>query len=74
MDPILQQSYAFDNKEAELELGCIGTLIYNSTGTVVAGLSVSAPIERRRDDRNPKLISAADKISARLGYKSSYRK
>lgn len=69
LQTVLQQNYAFDNEEAETGVGCIGTLIYNSTGKVVAGLSVSAPIERRRDEWIPKLISAAEKISARLGYK-----
>lgn len=65
---ILQQNYSFDNEEAELGVGCIGTLIYNSVGKVVAGLSISAPIERRRKDWIPKLTSAAEKISAHLGY------
>ena len=69
LQTVLQQSYAFDNEEAELGVGCIGALVYNSAGKVVAGLSVSAPIERRRDDWIPKLISAAEKLSARLGYK-----
>ncbi|WP_300988259.1 helix-turn-helix domain-containing protein [Thiocapsa sp.] len=40
--------YALDNEEAELAVGCIGVLLYDSTGNVSAGLSVSAPIERRR--------------------------
>jgi len=57
-----------DNEEAEIGVGCIGALVRNSAGAVVAGLSVSAPIERRSDDWIPKVIAAADKLSARLGY------
>jgi len=63
-----QQKYSLDNEEAEYGVGCIGTLIYDSTGKVVAGLSISAPMERRSDDWIPKLTSAAERISARLGY------
>ena len=43
-----RQGYALDNEEAEIDVGCIGVLLYDSTGNVAAGLSVSAPIERRR--------------------------
>lgn len=68
LNKIQQKNYSFDNEEAEFGVGCIGTLIYNSTGQVVAGLSISSPIERRKDEWIPKLMSAAEKISVRLGY------
>ncbi|WP_347279819.1 IclR family transcriptional regulator, partial [Plasticicumulans sp.] len=44
----LQQGYALDDQEAELGVGCIGVPIRDSTNHIVAGISVSAPIERRR--------------------------
>jgi len=59
--------YALDNEEAELGVGCIGVLIRDSSGDVVAGLSVSAPMERRKDEWIKLVRSAADEISARLG-------
>lgn len=59
---------ALDNEEAEEGVGCIGTLIYDNTGAVVGGLSVSAPIERRSDDWIPMVKDAAGRISGRLGY------
>ena len=62
---------ALDNEEAEEGVGCIGTLIYDNTGSVVGGLSVSAPIERRSDDWIPLVMEAAERISERLGYFSS---
>ncbi len=68
LQKILQQNYALDNEEAELGVGCIGALIYNASGKVVAGLSVSAPIERRRDEWIAKVMAAAQNISARIGY------
>ncbi|WP_296703689.1 IclR family transcriptional regulator [Thiocapsa sp. UBA6158] len=64
----LAQGYALDNEEAELDVGCIGVLLYDSTGNVSAGLSVSAPIERRRLEWSTDLIEAAERISAQLGH------
>ncbi len=60
--------YALDNEEAELGVGCIGVLIRNDTGQMVAGLSISSPIERRQDEWIPKVVAAGRKISERLGH------
>jgi len=60
--------YSFDNEEAELGVGCIGTLIRDASGHVVAGLSVSAPIERRRDEWIDQVMSTGLQISKQLGY------
>ncbi|MBK5964704.1 IclR family transcriptional regulator [Thiocystis minor] len=67
----LARGYALDNEEAEIDVGCIGVLIHDSTGNVSAGLSVSAPIERRRLDWVADLIEAGRTLSARLGYRPS---
>ncbi len=64
----VQQRYALDNEEAEIDVGCIGVLLYDSTGNVAAGLSVSAPIERRRQAWVADLQAAAQQISEKLGY------
>ena len=64
------QGYAFDNEEAEIGVGCIGSLIHDAMGNVVAGLSVSAPIERRQDEWISNLRSAAKEISEAMGYRS----
>jgi len=61
-------SYARDNEEAELGVGCIGTLIRDASGQVVAGLSVSAPIERRRDEWIAHVMEVGRQISQLLGY------
>ena len=66
------QGYAFDNEEAEIGVGCIGALIYDATGNIVAGLSVSAPIERRQSEWIDNLLQAARQISEELGYRESY--
>ena len=49
----LQQGYALDDEEAELGVGCIGVPVRDSSGRMIAGISVSAPIERRNLDWVP---------------------
>ena len=63
-----KRGYSFDNEEAELGVGCIGTLIRDASGHVVAGLSVSAPIERRRDEWTAQVIETGKQLSTQLGY------
>jgi IclR family acetate operon transcriptional repressor len=64
------QGYSLDNEEAELGVGCIGVLVRDSRGQAVAGLSVSSPIERRRDEWIPLVMDAARRLSERLGYQA----
>jgi DNA-binding IclR family transcriptional regulator len=64
-----EQGYAFDNEEAEIGVGCIGTLIHDASGNIIAGLSVSAPIERRQTAWVNSLLKAARQISEELGYR-----
>lgn len=64
----LQQGYALDDQEAELGVGCIGVPVRDSTNRMVAGISVSAPIERRNLAWVPITKRAGDDLSARLGY------
>jgi DNA-binding IclR family transcriptional regulator len=59
--------YALDNEEAEEGVGCIGVLIRDGSGDVVAGLSVSAPAERRKDEWIELVKKAAVDIAERLG-------
>lgn len=63
-----RQGYALDNEEAELGVGCIGTLIRDASGHVVGGLSVSAPIERRRSEWIEQVMETSTQISKQLGY------
>ncbi len=65
----LQQGYALDNEEAEIGVGCIGVPIRDSSGHMVAGISVSAPIERRTvSSWLPLIRQASEMLSSRLGY------
>jgi DNA-binding IclR family transcriptional regulator len=64
----IDQGYAFDDEEAEIGVGCIGVLIYDKYGEVKAGLSVSAPIQRRKNEWIKQLVKAGKSISKELGY------
>ena len=64
----VDRGYALDDEEAEIDVGCIGVLLHDGTGTVAAGLSVSAPIERRRMAWVDDVIEAGKHISAQLGH------
>lgn len=70
VEQLRTQGYAFDDEEAEIGVGCIGTLIYDASDAIVAGLSVSAPIERRRPEWATNLLAGAREISEQLGYRS----
>jgi len=61
------QGFAYDNEEAEEGVGCIGVLVYDSSHSAVAGLSISAPIERRKDEWVELVKDAGKTISERLG-------
>jgi len=67
----IDKGFAYDNEEAEIGVGCIGVLLYDRYGEVVAGLSVSAPIERRKDEWVKDLIKTGKSISIELGYVKS---
>jgi len=62
------RDYALDDEEAELGVGCIGALVRDASGAAVAGLSVSAPMERRRLEWVELVREAARRISSRLGF------
>ena len=62
------KGYALDNEEAELGVACIGVPVRDASGRMVAGLSVSAPRERRQKSWIPRIQAAGAELSARLGY------
>jgi DNA-binding IclR family transcriptional regulator len=64
----LKRGYALDNEEAEPGVGCIGVLIRDATGQAVGGLSISAPIERRRSEWVAEVMAAGQAVSRRLGF------
>lgn len=66
---VRQYGNAHDNEELELGVRCMAAGIYDDQGTLVAGLSISAPAGRLEDEWLPKLQATALEISRTLGYK-----
>ena len=60
---------ARDNEELELGVRCIAAGIYDDTGKLVAGLSLSAPADRLQDSWLGQLSQTALVISEALGYR-----
>ena len=66
---VRQYGTARDNEELELGVRCMAAGIYDDQGTLVAGLSISAPASQLEEDWLPKLQGTALEISMTLGYK-----
>jgi DNA-binding IclR family transcriptional regulator len=69
LSKVRQYGNASDNEELELGVRCMAAGIYDDQGTLVAGLSISAPSERLEDAWLPKLQATAREISTTLGYR-----
>jgi len=68
LDKIRRHGVAFDNEEAEIGLKCVAAPIYDDEGKMVAGLSVSAPVDRHKADWVSQVRACADEISHAIGY------
>ena len=64
-----QYGVARDNEELELGVRCIAAGIYDDSGKLVAGLSLSAPADRLQDAWLGQLSRTALTISESLGYR-----
>ena len=66
---VRQYGHAQDNEELELGVRCMAAGIYDDQGTLVAGLSISAPAGRLEAEWLPKLQATTREISTTLGCK-----
>ena len=74
---VRQRGCAVENEESELGMVCIAAPIRDDTGAVVAAVGIAGP-ETRMSKRAvttiaPHVITAADLVSARLGYRARGR-
>jgi DNA-binding IclR family transcriptional regulator len=69
LERVRRNGYALDNEEAELGVRCIGAGVRNDSGSLVAGLSVSAPAERMKTAWSGLVRETAEKISRAIGYR-----
>ncbi len=67
---VRQLGYARDNEELELGVRCMAAGIYDDSGQLIAGLSLSAPADRLQEDWLGKVIETAAAISAALGHRA----
>lgn len=70
LSKVRQCGNARDNEELELGVRCMAAGIYDDQGTLLAGLSISAPAGRLEEEWLPKLQATAGEISNTLGYKA----
>jgi DNA-binding IclR family transcriptional regulator len=66
---VRQYGTARDNEELELGVRCMAAGVYDDQGSLVAGLSISAPATQLEEDWLPKLQATALDISMTLGFK-----
>jgi len=61
------EGVALDDEEAELDVGCIGVLLTDERNRPIAGLSISAPLQRRQSSWATLLKTARDQLAERMG-------
>jgi len=74
LDQVREAGFAVNDEELSAELLCVAAPVRNASREVVAGVNISArstmiSLEEMVDALAPHLLSAADGISARLGYR-----
>lgn len=73
LETIRRDDIAYDNEEAEIGLRCVAAPIRNDEGTLVAGLSISAPTDRHDATWPDRIREATIEISRALGYPSTQK-
>ena len=66
---VRSRGYARDNEELELGVRCMAAGIFDDSGKLVAGLSISAPADRLQEEWLEDLVQTASSISGTLGYR-----
>jgi DNA-binding IclR family transcriptional regulator len=69
LNQVRKLGHAQDNEELELGVSCVAAEIYDDSGKLVAGLSISSPTDRIQADWLKLLQDTALQISKGMGYK-----
>ena len=72
LQKVRRLGYAMDNEECEIGVRCVAAPVYDFTGRMVAGLSISGPTTRITEASVPeisaKLLEIAGRASAVMGF------
>lgn len=72
LEQVRHQGWAMDNEECEIGARCVAAGIYDYTGSIVGGISISGPTTRLTLERLPEIAvnvqQAGLQISKRLGW------
>ncbi|MBR7782905.1 IclR family transcriptional regulator [Undibacterium luofuense] len=68
LSEVRSKGIARDNEELELGVRCMAAGIYDDSGKLIAGLSISAPADRLQEDWLANLTETARQISLSLGH------
>ena len=71
LDGVRARGIAQDNEELEIGVRCVAAGVYDDTGKLVAGLSISAPADRLDPAWADRVQSTAQEISRALGHSPS---
>ncbi len=71
LDKVRESGYAFDNEECEIGARCIAFPIYDFTHKIIAGFSITGPINRITDEFINAHIPLLKSISAEISKKLS---
>jgi len=70
---VRQQEYAIDNEECELGIKCIAVPIRDYTNSIVAAISLSAPISRLSTNKSMEIILYLKELSKRASKELSWK-
>lgn len=73
LQSVKQQGFARDKEELEMGVCCIAAGIYDDSSNLIAGLSISAPTDRFKEDWLKDLLDTVEKISVALGWRGKAR-
>lgn len=69
---IRRKQFSFDNEECEISARCIAGPVYDVTGKVIAGISITGPAQRIIEKCTPERLAAfraiLQELSERMGY------
>lgn len=74
LDGVRARGLAQDNEELEIGVRCVAAGVYDDSGKLVAGLSISAPADRLEPGWTDRVKETAEEISRALGHRPAERR